>query len=189
MKYISPKPIIFLIVLFMGSIACGTVALAETVNFDLLLGIGDFDECYFNKIYGIDTRYGTVPTDNLKVSNGWSVEYILADQELYTFKLVTKSTFTGNGNAYMSDGKSYQYMGLNNTTADLKYAFLYSNVESYPNWLDETFTPGDKLVFHLDELIASNFISDNQYVKVGIMYKLAGDTSTWYYDVQTRRFI
>lgn len=143
---------------------------AESSNYDLLLGLGDFDSCKFSRVSGID-HLGIVPTDNVNVADGWTLsfvdsypadgDYSLSDLGGHVLKIVNSTSFAGSGNAYLQQGKSYQYVGLKYNPDTPKKAQVYSTVKSLSRYPDETFASGDKLIFHVDRIIASNFSASN----------------------------
>lgn len=159
-------------------ILCASGIYAQSNNFDLLLGLGDFEKCNFSKVMELD-EFGVVPTSNLNIANGWMVAIGQNSIDSYVFKLVKSDTFTDDGNQYMEASKSYQFIGINNAPGSSRSAQFFISAKSNPKFLDETFHIGDTLVFHLDKMISSNFVSGHQGASVGVFYQVAGDNAQY----------
>ncbi|MCX6344477.1 MAG: hypothetical protein NT018_05310 [Armatimonadetes bacterium] len=165
---------IYLFFTVIGSVLSVSGVYAQANNFDLLFGLGDFEKCNYSRVLELDT-FGVTPTSNLSVANSWTVSIDLAYKDSYICKIVNSSNFTADGRNYIEKGKSYQYVGINNTPGHTQSAEIYISAQSNPNYLDETLHVGDSIILHLDRIISSNFVSGHQSVSIGMFYTVAGD--------------
>ena len=152
---------------------------AQSDYYDLLLGLGDFNKCTYSRVSGIN-KHGVVPADNLKIADGWTVSIVdsyPADGDIslnelngHIFKLVNSKIFTDDGKAFLEDNKSYQYIGMRYNPENAMKSQLYSTVRSLQKYPEETFQPGDKVIFQVDRIISSNFDTPNPpRVAIGII--------------------
>ncbi|MDD1444041.1 hypothetical protein MEO93_27610, partial [Dolichospermum sp. ST_sed3] len=106
------KHVIFSVII---CILIATGIFAQQIDFDLLLGIGDFEKCSYSQILGGE-QYGEIPTANLSVANGWEAAINQTYKYNYVYKIVNSSNFTGTGSNFLEAGKSYQYISVSTTT-------------------------------------------------------------------------
>lgn len=156
------------------ALVCTSGVFAQQSNLDLLVGLGDFDRSTRSKLSGLGDL-GIEPTENCSLADGWVAAIDLQHRDKYILKIVNATNYTDDGAVHLKPGKNYQYIGINNTSGKPLLAQFYSLVASNPKIPAETFQPGDRYVFSIDRLVASNHSHYSApAVSIGVFYKVSG---------------